>query len=149
VLTQPHDNPVQGYRYFNVYGAHEDHKGDQASPVHKFSQQARDNGTVRLFDGSGAYKRDFFFVGDLCKVHEAMLQNSGSGIFNVGTGHAVSFADVAAAIASKHKASIDLIPMPEPLKSQYQAFTCADNRALAQHVNIDWVDVKSYIHGID
>ena len=149
VLTQTHNNPVQGYRYFNVYGQHEDHKGDQASPVHKFSQQALNNGVIRLFEDSDAYKRDFVFVGDLCKVHEAMLQNSVSGIFNAGTGRAVSFADVATAIASKQKAKINLIPMPEALKSQYQAFTCADNRALAKHVDIDWMDVKTYVHGMD
>ena len=78
-----------------------------------------------------------------------MLQNSVSGIFNAGTGRAVSFADVATAIASKQKASINLIPMPEALKSQYQAFTCADIRALAKHVDIDWTHVTTYIHGMN
>jgi ADP-L-glycero-D-manno-heptose 6-epimerase len=149
VLTQTHNNPVQGYRYFNVYGPHEGHKGDQASPVHKFSRQASDTGVIRLFEGSELFKRDFVFVEDLCKVHEAMLQNSVSGIFNAGTGRAVSFADVAQAIASKYEARIDLIPMPQALKSQYQEFTCADNRALTKHVDINWTDVTNYIQCLD
>jgi ADP-L-glycero-D-manno-heptose 6-epimerase len=149
VSQQDHDAPVQGYRYFNVYGPHEDHKGDMASPVHKFTLQARDNGVIRLFENSDAYSRDFVFVGDLCRMHEAMLANPVSGIFNAGTGTAVSFAAVAEAIAQKHQARIDLIPMPQALKGQYQEFTRADLAALASHVDLRWTDVRDYIAGAE
>ena len=89
VSQQNYDVPVQGFRYFNVYGPHEGHKADMASPVHKFTQQACQNGVIRLFENSNIYSRDFVFVGDLCRMHEAMLAKPVSGVFNAGTGTAV------------------------------------------------------------
>jgi len=147
VRTQTHDNPVQGYRYFNVYGPHEDHKQDQASPVHKFQKQAKEAGRIKLFEGSDTYRRDFVYVGDLCVMHEKMLAKQTSGIFNAGTGTAVSFSAVAESIAAKFDARIDLIEMPAALKSQYQEYTCADISALLQHIDMDWTDIHNYIAG--
>ena len=146
VNDQKSANPVQGYRYFNVYGPHEDHKNDQASPVHKFSKQAKETGKIKLFKGSEAYKRDFVFVGDICLVHEKMLIKQCCGIFNAGTGNAVSFKEVAKAIATKFNAEIELIEMPQSLKSQYQKYTCADISALLQHIEMQWTDITKYIH---
>jgi len=146
VGDQKSANPVQGFRYFNVYGPHEEHKNNQASPLYKFSKQAKETGKIKLFQGSEAYKRDFVFVGDICLVHEKMLTKQCSGIFNAGTGNAVSFKDVAEAIATKFNAEIELIEMPQSLKSQYQKYTCADISALLQHIEIEWTDISKYIH---
>ena len=145
VGTQKHENPVQGYRYFNVYGPFEDHKKDQASPIHKFQKQAKETGKIKLFEGSESFKRDFVFVGDLCEMHEKMLKKQTSGVFNAGTGNVSSFSAIADSIATKYNAEIELIEMPSAIKPQYQKFTRADITALLQHVDIDWTDVQDYI----
>jgi ADP-L-glycero-D-manno-heptose 6-epimerase len=128
-----------------VYGAHEDHKGNQASPVSKFIQQAKQTGVIKLFENSENYLRDFVCVDDVCDIHEQMLTKDVSGIFNVGTGIPVSFADVAEMIAKKYNARIELIPMPAQLKSQYQSYTCADTDLLDSHVNIKFKTIKEYL----
>lgn len=127
---------VQGFRYFNVYGPHEDHKGDQASPYHKFEKQAKETGVIKLFEGSENFKRDFISVDEVCKIHKHFLDVADTGIWNVGTGVATSFADVANTIAEKYNAKIEYIPMPDNLKGQYQAYTCADISLLRKYYNI-------------
>ena len=136
---------VQGFRYFNVYGEFEDHKGDQASPVTKFRKQARENGEIRLFENSDRYLRDFVCVEDICRLHEKFFAVDESGIWNVGTGNPRSFSEVAHAIAEKENAQIVEIPMPENLRNQYQEYTCADLTKLKKLVNIDWIDVIDWI----
>ena len=138
---------VQGFRYFNVYGIGEEHKGDQASPYTKFRDQAITNKKIKVFEGSNDYKRDFVCVTDVCRVHEQMLNRSERGIFNVGTGNAVSFESVARTIANKYSAEIEYIPIPDNLKSQYQKYTCADLTKLNSLVNIDWIKIEDYING--
>lgn len=140
-------NLVQGFRYFNVYGGREDHKGDQASPYTKFTQQAKQNGVIKLFDGSENYSRDFISVDDVCKVHEKMLNVDTSGIFNVGTGKAVSFQRVAETIAKKYNADIEYIPIPDNIKSQYQKYTCANIDKLSSIIDMNWISIEDYING--
>lgn len=141
------DIKIQGFRYFNVYGPREDHKGDQASPYTKFTRQAKENGVVRLFEGSKEFKRDFVCVEDICRLHEKMLSVDATGIFNVGTGHAVSFDTIGRAIAKKHNADIEYIPMPDNLKGQYQAYTCANLNKLNSIVDMQWTNIEDYING--
>ena len=117
---------VQGFRYFNVYGPHEDHKGDQASPYHKFEKQAKETGVIKLFEGSENFKRDFVPVETVVDVHEKFLNVKESGVWNVGTGQARSFTEVANEIAEKYNAKIEYIPMPDNISKQYQSYTCAD-----------------------
>ena len=100
---------VQGFRYFNVYGHYEDHKGNQASPYTKFTKQAQEDKIIKVFEGSENYKRDFICVNDVCQIHEKMFQIDKSGIWNVGTGKPVSFDTVARTIADKHGAEIKYI----------------------------------------
>ena len=83
-------SPVHVFRYFNVYGPHEDHKGDQASPFHKFREQAK-TGTIRIFEGSSGFKRDFIHVDRVIDVHKKFFKVDESGIWNVGTGETLSF----------------------------------------------------------
>lgn len=121
-------SPVQLFRYFNVYGPHEDHKGDQASPQHKFAKQAEKMGRVRLFVGSENFYRDFISVEQVVQIHKAFFHVHESGIWNVGNGIAISFYEVALGICS----NIEWIPMPENLKSGYQKYTQANLTKLNQ-----------------
>jgi ADP-L-glycero-D-manno-heptose 6-epimerase len=125
--------PVQGFRYFNVYGPHEDHKGDQASPYHKFTQQAKNKGVITLFENSDQYLRDFVPVETVIDVHKKFLNLKESGVWNVGKGKPRSFQKIAEEIAEKYNARIEYIPMPENIKKQYQAYTCADLTKLNRH----------------
>ena len=138
---------IQGFRYFNVYGEGEEHKGDQASPYTKFSKQAKEDGLITLFEDSDKYCRDFVCVDDICKLHEKMFDVDQSGIFNVGTNNPVSFQTVAETIANKHNAGIHYIPMPDNIKSQYQKYTCADLTNLNSVVDMQWTNIEDYING--
>ena len=138
---------VQGFRYFNVYGQGESHKGDQASPYTKFTQQAKETGYINLFEDSEKYRRDFVCVDDICRLHEKMFDVDHSGIFNAGTGRSVSFSTVAKTIADKYDAKINLIPMPDNLKSQYQKYTCANLDKLNTVVDMQWTTIEDYING--
>jgi len=137
---------VQGFRYFNVYGSGEEYKGDQASPVTKFTQQAKEKGVVKLFENSENYKRDFVCVDDICRLHEKMFSVNNSGIFNIGTGRATSFEAVGRAVAQRYNVDVHYIKMPDNLKHQYQSYTCADLTKLNSHVNIEWTEVEKYIN---
>jgi ADP-L-glycero-D-manno-heptose 6-epimerase len=137
---------IQGFRYFNVYGPGEEHKGEQASPYTKFTRQAKENNVITLFEDSENYKRDFVCVEDVCRVHEKMFDSAATGIFNIGTGTATSFETVASAIANKHGAAIHRIPMPDNLKSQYQKYTCADLTKLNSAIDMQWTNIKDYIN---
>lgn len=113
---------VQGFRYFNVYGSGEEHKGSQASPFCQFAQQARDHGEIRVFENSDQYVRDFVPVETVIDYHLRFLDISHSGVFNIGTGRTQSFLD----IARKYGRPIREIPMPDHLRASYQTYTCAD-----------------------
>ena len=137
---------VQGFRYFNVYGPGENNKGDQASPYTKFTKQAKENGIIDVFEKSDYYKRDFVCVEDICKVHEKMLKVDASDIYNVGTGNAESFENVAQTIAKKYNATINYIPIPDNIKNQYQEYTCADISKLNSVIDMEWESIKEYIN---
>jgi ADP-L-glycero-D-manno-heptose 6-epimerase len=136
---------IQGFRYFNVYGQGEEHKGNQASPVSKFTKQAQETGVIKLFENSDNYVRDFVCVDDICKVHEQMFAADTSGVFNVGTGSTTSFQEIANLVANKYNARIEYVPMPNELISQYQKYTCADITKLSKHVDIQWTLPKEWI----
>ena len=117
---------IQGFRYFNVYGNGEDHKGSQASPVTQFRQQAQDTGKIKLFYDSDQYVRDFISVDDLCNVHSQFFDVKQSGVWNVGTGKPCSFQHIANLVSKKYNAEIEYVKMPDILKDSYQKYTCAD-----------------------
>lgn len=119
---------VQGFRYFNVYSTDdaEWHKGDQASPFYKFKQQALQTGTIEIFEGSENFNRDFVHVDQVCKVQWEMAQRKTPGIFDLGSGEQMSFAEVAQMVAWQHNAKINYIPFPDKLKGCYQNNTLAD-----------------------
>ncbi len=121
---------TQTFRYFNVYGPHEDHKGGQASPHTQFTKQAKETGLIKLFEGSENYKRDFINVSQVVDYHKLFFSIKESGVWNMGTGVAQSFYDVAKEIADRHKASIQYIEMPVILRDNYQEFTQANTDKL-------------------
>lgn len=140
--------PIVGFRYFNVYGPREQHKGRMASVAFHHFNQYQAEGRVKLFEGydgwkAGEQQRDFVSVEDVCKVNlhflnKALAGDSRSGIFNLGTGRAQSFNEVAqavintidqkqASVADLVKAKkIQYIEFPQALKGKYQSYTCAD-----------------------
>ena len=141
-------SPVVGFRYFNVYGPREQHKGRMASVAYHHFNQYRETGKVRLFEGSGGYangeqRRDFVFVEDVVKVNLDFLDHpQRSGIFNLGTGRAQTFNELATATVNACRALegkpalslaelvgqgvIEYIPFPSQLVGKYQSFTEAD-----------------------
>jgi len=116
---------IQSFRYFNVYGEGEDHKGDQASPVHKFTTQVKETGSLKLFEGSNRFSRDFICVKDI--VNLVLNNDKPSGIYDLGTSTPVSFQTVGELIAQKYRGRIKYIPFPEHLKGKYQYLTMAQN----------------------
>ena len=126
VTDHPTSNIVQGFRYFNVYGSHEEHKGNQASPYYQFKKQAIETGVIKLFKGSKNYFRDFVPVETVIDTHNKFFNVTESGIWNVGSGKVKSFQEVAEEIASLYNIRIEYIDMPDNLKSSYQEYTKAD-----------------------
>lgn len=114
---------IQGFRYFNVYGDGEDDKGDQASPVSKFSKQIKETGKLQLFDGSDGIFRDFICVDDVVNI--VLYNTKESGIYDLGTSDPVTFKYIADCVIEKYGGEIETIPFPEHLIGKYQNFTCA------------------------
>jgi len=126
-----------GLKFFNVYGPNEYHKGHMMSVVKKAFEQIKEKGKVGLFKSykkefaDGGQLRDFIYVKD---VAHAMIElsrvqdSSKSGIYNLGTGKARSFADLARAVfkALNIEPNIEYIEMPESLRDQYQYYTQAE-----------------------
>jgi ADP-L-glycero-D-manno-heptose 6-epimerase len=143
---------VAGFRYFNVYGPREQHKGRMASVAFHQYNQFRAEGKVKLFGeyagyGAGEQQRDFVFIDDVVAVNLWFFDHPDkSGIFNLGTGRAQPFNDVAAAVvnalrtdpeepafdvhAAAAKGLIEYIPFPDALRGKYQCYTQADLTAL-------------------
>ncbi|MCZ8294140.1 MAG: ADP-glyceromanno-heptose 6-epimerase [Hylemonella sp.] len=139
---------VAGFRYFNVYGPREQHKGRMASVAFHQFNQFRAEGKVKLFGEYGGYgpgqqMRDFVFVDDVVAVNLWFFDHPGkSGVFNLGSGRAQPFNDVAVGVVNtlrglKGEAALPLdkiaaqglieyIPFPDALRGKYQSFTQAD-----------------------
>jgi len=146
-------SPVTGFRYFNVYGPGERHKGRMASVAFHHFNQYRADGVVKLFEGCDGYgngeqSRDFVYVGDVVKVNLHFLDSGVSGIYNLGTGRAQPFNDVAVATVNACRAAeerpalslaemvgqglVEYIDFPVALKGKYQSFTQADLTCLRE-----------------
>ena len=139
---------IAGFRYFNVYGPHEQHKGRMASVAFHQFHQFREHGIVKLFGpyggyGAGEQSRDFVFVGDVVAVNLWFFAHpEASGVFNLGSGRAQPFNDVAAAVVNAGRAqsgepprtlaelaaagAIEYVAFPAALEGKYQCYTQAD-----------------------
>lgn len=121
-----------GLKFFNVYGPNEYHKGGQKSVVATIYPDAAAGRPVRLFKShherypDGGQRRDFVWVGDCVAVMLWLLDNpQTSGLFNVGTGSARTFADLARALFAVlgRAPEIEYVAMPEAMRAHYQYFT--------------------------
>ena len=143
---------VTGFRYFNVYGPREQHKGRMASVAFHQHHQFRQEGRVKLFGEYGGYgpgeqQRDFVFIDDVVAVNLWFFDHpERSGLFNLGSGRAQPFNDVALSVVNAERAVrseaaltlaqavqaglIAYIPFPDALRGKYQCYTQADLRAL-------------------
>jgi ADP-L-glycero-D-manno-heptose 6-epimerase len=139
---------IAGFRYFNVYGPREQHKGRMASVAFHHFQQWRADGKVRLFGDYGGYaageqRRDFVFVADVVAVNLWFLEHpEASGVFNLGSGRAQPFNDVALAVVNAGRRArgeaalplealvaagqVEYVPFPAALVGKYQCFTESD-----------------------
>lgn len=157
---------VAGFRYFNVYGPREQHKGRMASVAFHHFGELRESGKVKLFGEYGGYgpgqqTSDFVYVEDVVAVNLWFLRHpQRSGIFNVGTGRAQPFNDVAQATVNATRALkgeapltleqqvsrglIEYIPFPEALVGKYQCHTQADLTSLrASGCDVEFADVAT------
>lgn len=121
-----------GFKFFNVYGPNEYYKGSMASVIFHSYNKISETGEMGIFKSykegyaDGQQLRDFVYVKDLCKVVHFMMEHPEvSGLFNLGTGQARSFYDLAAATfdAMGVERNIKFIEMPESLRPKYQYFT--------------------------
>lgn len=138
-------NQVVGFRYFNVYGPREQHKGRMASVAFHQFNQFQAEGKVKLFGGYGGYAaggqmRDFVFIDDVVAINLWFFDHpENSGIFNLGTGKAQPFNDVALTVINTLQQAkplsledavnaklIDYIDFPQALVGKYQSYTQAD-----------------------
>ncbi len=127
------ESQISGFRYFNVYGPREQHKGSMASVAFHLNNQLLAEGQVKLFEGCDGYgdgeqRRDFVYVGDVVDVNLWFLDHPDVfGIYNVGTGRSQSFNDVAKGVLKAHdRGELCYVPFPDKLKGRYQSFTEAD-----------------------
>jgi len=137
---------VVGLRYFNVYGPREEHKGDMASVMYRFYNQVRDFNKVKLFKNSDKYLRDFIYIDDVVNIVEYFCNNKVSGIYNVGTGRARSFLDIAEIYNKKFSAEIEMVPMPKSLVGRYQEYTQSDNVKIKSILDYNYTSLEN---GID
>ena len=149
-LAEGATTQIAGFRYFNVYGPHEGHKGRMASvALHNFHEY-RHSGKVKLFEGSHGYGngeqlRDFVYIDDVVQANLYFLDHPEiSGVFNLGTGNAESFNAVASAVVNTCQGGeprqltdlqkdelIEYVPFPEALRGKYQAYTQADMQKIS------------------
>ena len=130
---------IAGFKFFNVYGPNEYHKGDMKSVIAKSYEMIAREKAIRLFKshrkeyGHGEQKRDFIYVKDAVEaVDYFLLHPEKNGLYNVGTGRARTWNDLARALfaAMNLPVKIEYIDMPENIRGQYQYFTEADTGKL-------------------
>jgi ADP-L-glycero-D-manno-heptose 6-epimerase len=131
---RPHPPQWAGLKFFNVYGPNEYHKGRMISVIKVKHDEVAAGGTARLFRSTepgladGEQKRDFIWVGDVVDTLLWLLDSPHvNGLFNLGTGVARSYLDLAHAVcdAAGVPRNVEFIEMPAPLRGQYQSFTQA------------------------
>jgi ADP-L-glycero-D-manno-heptose 6-epimerase len=130
---------IVGLKYFNVFGPNENHKGDMRSLVCKSYTEVLKNGVIQLFKSyrpeyrDGEQRRDFLYVKDAVAMTLHLAANpAANGIFNIGSGVARTWNDLARAVYSAlgREPIIEYIDMPEAIRDKYQYFTQADIRKL-------------------
>ena len=147
VFQQQNSIYVQGFRYFNVYGKYMHLRGKRANAIHKWRQQARKEQRITVWENAEHVKRDWTWVGDVCRLHiDFIKQVNGSGIWNVGSGLAHSFLDIAEAIAEQEGVPIEFVSIPAEEQLRMRHKTCADLRKLKETIGKrQWLNVFEYL----
>jgi ADP-L-glycero-D-manno-heptose 6-epimerase len=134
ILISFHSSKLIGFRYFNVYGPRESEKLNMASPITQFSLQFKNSRSCTVFKSSFHKKqvtRDFVFVGDVVKVLIWSMSHLQSGIYNLGSGSSLSFADIATEVQKHFPDSMILEKeFPKELLDGYQGSTLSANSLL-------------------
>lgn len=113
-------------RLFNIYGPNEYHKDRMASTVYHWHNQHQQNNKISIFQGSNTFFRDFVYVEDVAKVVLYFIKNYIPGIYDVGTGNAISFQTLADEFTkSVQNCKLTYKKMPQDLILQYQTYSCA------------------------
>jgi ADP-L-glycero-D-manno-heptose 6-epimerase len=143
VIKNGYQDEFAGFKFFNVFGPNEYHKGDMASMIFKAHKQIKETGKVNLFKSNhtdypdGGQMRDFVYVKDVVDIIWQTFQNDDiNGIFNLGTGNARSWNDLANAVysAMEIKPDINYVDMPDSLINQYQNYTQAEMNKLSEQL---------------
>ncbi len=147
---------IAGLRFFNVFGPNEYHKARMASVIWHATNQVRETGQIKLFQShkegyrDGGQQRDFVYVKDLCRVVLWFLSHpEANGIFNLGTGQARTFNDLANAVfaALDRTPDITYIPTPETIRNSYQYHTEADLTKLrAVGCDLPFTSLENAVH---
>lgn len=146
VFRQPMNIMVQGFRYFNVYGKWMHLRNEHANFIHKCQQQAKENGYIAVSPDSEHLKRDWTWVGDVCKIHTTFMQTVvGSGLWNVGSGLTHSLLDIAEAVAAPLNVPVIKLPDSAPNKDR-QLVVCANLDHLKETIGkTSWLNVYEWI----
>jgi len=154
-LDSSYFDRIVGLKFFNVFGPNEYHKGDMRSVLNKAYPKAAEEGVMSLFKSynedyaDGEQKRDFIYIKDAIDIVMFFIENDTiNGLFNVGTGKAQSWNDLAKALflALGKEPNIEYIEMPEAIKDRYQYFTEADMTKLrSQGYRKSFMDLKDSV----
>lgn len=150
---------VIGLKFFNVFGPNEDHKDTMTSIIYKMFHSYEKEKKIKLFKSTdsslkdGDQKRDFVYVKDVVKMIANLLDESFhdvGGIYNIGSGSATTFNEMAKAFFSAigQKEKIEYIPMPKEIEKHYQNYTCADMKkylSLSKSKKLDCMDIKESV----
>ena len=138
---------VHGFRYFNVYGKWMHLRGNRANAIVKWRNQARKEGKITVWETAENVKRDWTWVGDVCRLHIDFIKTvNGSGIWNCGAGLAHSFLDIAEEIAEQEGVEIEFEPVPAKELTRFRNKTCADLTLLKQTIGKrKWLNVFEFL----
>lgn len=137
-------------RFFNVYGPNEYHKGRMASTIYNWHSQILETGSIKIFNDSDQYYRDFIYVEDVCRACWHFIENFQPGTYDLGTGRSESFERVARELVKHYDNEVyfNYIPMPSDLAKQYQTDTKANTEALTK-AGFDTTICRSVKEGIE
>ena len=151
VLSKKFKVPVQGVRFFNVYGRNEGHKR-QCSPVRRYIEQVITQRRLTVWEHEGRLgSRDFISIDDCIDAMMALKDTKETGIFNIGTGQQLTFKDIAQSIQRKmgvENVQVVMAPMPEHMVEKYQWESCADLNKLQATISWnpltvdEWLDIN-------
>ena len=138
---------VQGFRYFNVYGKWMHLRGKRSNAIVKWRDQARKEGKITVWDNAETIKRDWTWVGDVCRLHIDFIKEvRGSGIWNCGAGLSHSFLDIAEEIAEQEGVELEFVPVPPAEKTRFRHRTKADLTHLKETIGKrKWLNVFEFL----